>query len=108
MKWFYYLGLHLLHTLTTLITFCSPSKSFVLIDFGSAADIDPVKTKNFLSFTEKRIGLEDDSIVAISPIYAAPEIFVKLDRLVSNPIRMCRRRYLLLTIRKLTKLQFIC
>jgi hypothetical protein len=32
-----------------------------------------------IPFQKKRIGLEDDS-VAISPIYAAPELFVKPDR----------------------------
>ena len=51
------------------------SKSLVLIDFGSAADMDP--SSSFGGFGTKRIGL-DDSIVAVSPIYAAPETFVKL------------------------------
>ena len=45
----------------------------VLIDFGSAADMDPPSIGAF----GKRIGL-DDTIVAISPIYSAPETFVKL------------------------------
>ena len=55
------------------------SQSFVLIDFGSAADMDPVKAKNVFSFGS-RVGLEDDSRVAVSPIYAAPETFVKWDK----------------------------
>lgn len=66
-------------------------RSLVLIDFGSAADMDPVSSSlssssssgkmnlNPFSFGKRRIGLEDDS-VAISPIYAAPELFVKPDR----------------------------
>ena len=62
--------------------------SLVLIDFGSAADMDPVSSSlsssaktsmNPFTFGKRRIGLEDDS-VAISPIYAAPELFVKPDR----------------------------
>ena len=53
--------------------------NIVLIDFGSAADMDPVKAKNVFSFGS-RVGLEDDSRVAVSPIYAAPETFVKWDK----------------------------
>lgn len=34
---------------------------------------------NYFSFRKKRIGLEDEE-VTIPPIYAAPELFVKLDR----------------------------
>jgi serine/threonine protein kinase len=55
------------------------SQSLVLIDFGSAADLDPVKSRGTFFETEKRIGLED-SIVAVSPIYAAPETFVKVGK----------------------------
>jgi serine/threonine protein phosphatase PrpC/serine/threonine protein kinase len=50
------------------------TNSLVLIDFGSAADMDPVQAN---LFTKKRIGLEDR--VAVSPVYAAPEIFIKPD-----------------------------
>ena len=52
------------------------TKSLVLIDLGSAADMDP--SESFGSFG-KRVGL-DDTVVAVSPIYAAPETFVKLGR----------------------------
>ena len=55
------------------------SQSFVLIDFGSAADMDPIKAKNVFSFGS-RVGLEDESRVAVSPVYSAPEIFVKWDK----------------------------
>ena len=46
----------------------------MLIDFGSAADMDPTKA---IGGFGKRVGL-DDAIVAVSPIYAAPETFVKV------------------------------
>jgi serine/threonine protein phosphatase PrpC/serine/threonine protein kinase len=49
----------------------------VVIDFGSAADMEPIS--QMFPFGKRRIGLEDDS-VAISPIYAAPELYVKPDR----------------------------
>jgi serine/threonine protein kinase len=60
-------------------------QSFVLIDFGSAADLD-LTTQSMFGFNmiKKRIGLEDDSVVALSPIYAAPEQFVKVDRYVTS------------------------
>ncbi|CAB9503498.1 linked kinase-associated serine/threonine phosphatase 2C [Seminavis robusta] len=46
-----------------------------LIDFGSAADLE--KSRGSGMFAANRyVGLEDDSVVAISPIYAAPELFV--------------------------------
>ncbi len=45
----------------------------VLIDFGSAADMDPIK--NSFGVGSKFIGVDD--VVAVSPIYAAPETFVK-------------------------------
>ena len=65
-------------------------KTLVLIDFGSAADLDPTGPFGF----KKRVGLDDDSIVALSPIYAAPEQFVKVDRYVTwkgmekNPLQL--------------------
>jgi serine/threonine protein phosphatase PrpC/serine/threonine protein kinase len=59
---------------------------FVLIDFGSAADIDPPTDSATTAFSSVvggsggRVGLEDDGRVALSPIYAAPEMFVRWDR----------------------------
>ena len=59
---------------------------FVLIDFGSAADIDPPSDSATTAFSSVlggsggRVGLEDDGRVALSPIYAAPEMFVRWDR----------------------------
>ena len=66
-------------------------ESLVLIDFGSAADLDPPREKSFstsllgaLGVTSGgRIGLEIDT-VAISPIYSAPEVFVKLTESPKN------------------------
>jgi serine/threonine protein phosphatase PrpC/serine/threonine protein kinase len=48
----------------------SPSQQLVLMDFGSAADMEPVR----VGLLQKRIGLADR--VAVSPVYAAPEIFI--------------------------------
>jgi len=53
----------------------------VLIDFGSAADLEPAK-KGF--FQKQYVGLEDGSRVAISPMYAAPETFVDLKNKPEN------------------------
>ena len=61
-----------------------------LIDFGSAADLDPSPVPsgkgnaldNLLSGGKQRVGY-DEGIVAVSPVYSAPEIFVKLD---DNPL----------------------
>ena len=44
-----------------------------LIDFGSAADLEPASGG---IFRKTYVGLEDSNRVAISPIYAAPEVFV--------------------------------
>lgn len=49
------------------------TNSLVMIDFGSAADMDPVKTG---IFGTKRVGLEEDGRVALSPIYSAPEVYI--------------------------------
>jgi len=69
----------------------------LLIDFGSAADLDlssppPPKQQNngignifsnaAAGLQQRRVGF-DDGIAAISPIYSAPETFVKLDE---NPL----------------------
>jgi serine/threonine protein kinase len=60
-------------------------QSLILIDFGSAADMDPVSGSGNQVLAAMglgnggRVGL-DTSTVAISPIYAAPEVFVKWDR----------------------------
>ncbi|KAL7469534.1 hypothetical protein ACHAXS_009786 [Conticribra weissflogii] len=56
-----------------------------LIDFGSAADLDPSTIQpregsnpfgNLFSGGTRRVGL-DEGIVAVSPVYAAPETFIK-------------------------------
>jgi serine/threonine protein kinase len=49
--------------------------TLVLMDFGSAADLEPTKG-DFLR--QRRKGLEDEQRVAVSPIYTAPEIFIDL------------------------------
>lgn len=53
-----------------------------LIDFGSAADLDPsqasLSASNIFSGGKVRVGL-DEGIVALSPVYAAPETFIKVD-----------------------------
>jgi serine/threonine protein kinase len=50
-------------------------KRLVLIDFGSAADLDTV------GVLKENIGLSDGGgRVAVSPIYAAPELFVSANR----------------------------
>ena len=62
-----------------------------MIDFGSAADLDPPPKTSFSSSlfgalgvtNGNRIGLDID-IVAVSPIYSAPEVFVKLTESPKN------------------------
>jgi serine/threonine protein kinase len=44
--------------------------TLLLMDFGSAADLEPT------GFPQKRRGLETGSRVAVSPIYCAPEVFI--------------------------------
>lgn len=46
---------------------------FILMDFGSAADLEPT------GVLKKRKGLESGSRVAVSPIYCAPEVFIELN-----------------------------
>jgi serine/threonine protein kinase len=46
--------------------------NFVLMDFGSAADLEPIGA------LKRRRGLENGSRVAVSPIYCAPEVFIEL------------------------------
>ena len=61
-----------------------------LIDFGSAADLDPSPIPsdkgnalgNLFSGGMQRVGY-DEGIVAISPVYSAPETFVKMEE---NPL----------------------
>jgi serine/threonine protein kinase len=48
--------------------------TLLLIDFGSAADLEPTKG----DLLQRRKGLEDGQRVAVSPIYAAPEIFIDI------------------------------
>ena len=59
----------------------SKHHALVLIDFGSAADMDPIPRKSFFGGTT-RVGLEDDNRVAVSPVYSAPELFIQHDRCV--------------------------
>ncbi len=67
------------------------SNGFVLIDFGSAADLDPPSKKSVGSAFSSmigggggRVGLSDDGCVAISPIYSAPETYIKLLKAPAN------------------------
>jgi len=45
---------------------------FLLMDFGSAADLEPI------GLLSQRRGLEDGNRVAVSPIYCAPEVFIDI------------------------------
>jgi len=45
---------------------------FLLMDFGSAADLEPIPG----SLIPRRRGLEDGCRVAVSPIYCAPEVYI--------------------------------
>lgn len=60
---------------------CDPNtQNLILIDFGSAGDLDPIESKTqtwWLGGKNSQVGLEDDSIVAISPMYCAPELFIQ-------------------------------
>eukprot|EP00980_Cylindrotheca_fusiformis_P007760 scaffold1648_cov115-Cylindrotheca_fusiformis.AAC.15 len=47
--------------------------NILLMDFGSAADLEPI------GILKKRKGLENGSRVAVSPVYCAPEVFIDLD-----------------------------
>jgi len=49
--------------------------TLILIDFGSAADLEPMAN----SLLPRRRGLEDGNRVAFSPIYCAPEMFIELN-----------------------------
>eukprot|EP00532_Pseudo-nitzschia_australis_P005703 CAMPEP_0168166416 /NCGR_PEP_ID=MMETSP0139_2-20121125/2014_1 /TAXON_ID=44445 /ORGANISM="Pseudo-nitzschia australis, Strain 10249 10 AB" /LENGTH=881 /DNA_ID=CAMNT_0008083609 /DNA_START=52 /DNA_END=2697 /DNA_ORIENTATION=- len=49
-------------------------RNLLLMDFGSAADLEPSKS----GWKKQRVGLENGNRVAVSPIYAAPEIFIDL------------------------------
>lgn len=46
--------------------------NILLMDFGSAADLDPIGS----GWNKRRVGLENGNRVAVSPVYAAPEIFI--------------------------------
>lgn len=46
--------------------------NILLMDFGSAADLEPSRT----GWNKQRVGLENGNRVAVSPVYAAPEIFI--------------------------------
>lgn len=51
-------------------------EKFVLIDFGSAQDVDVLKKMVFV--------LDGEASVALSPIYAAPECFIEWDKAPLN------------------------
>lgn len=70
---------------------CDPkTNQLILMDFGSAADMDPPSNQSMgsslfsslgIDASGGRIGLDSkDNIVAISPIYAAPELFVQWNK----------------------------
>lgn len=50
------------------------TRKLILLDFGSAADLEPISR----GILKTRVGMEDGGRVAISPIYAAPEVFIDL------------------------------
>ena len=52
-----------------------PNKQMILIDFGSAADMEPIST-NF-GWSKRYVGLEDPTRVAVSPNYVAPETYIQ-------------------------------
>ena len=49
--------------------------TLLLMDFGSAADLEPLKG----IMIPRRRGLENGNRVAVSPIYCAPEVFIELN-----------------------------
>jgi serine/threonine protein kinase len=59
-----------------------PPNKVILIDFGSAADLDPLSGVSSFSFpfssgSKKYVGLDvNEQKVAVSPLYCAPEIFI--------------------------------
>jgi len=59
----------------------------VLIDFGSACDLQPTSSFSLMGALGitggGRVGLELDS-ACVSPIYCAPEIFIKLNESPKN------------------------
>ena len=64
----------------------SKTQSLILIDFGSAADMDPIKKGSGWFAKTTRVGLEDGSRCAVSPIYCAPELFIQPDRYVHDTL----------------------
>ena len=53
-----------------------PNKQqMILIDFGSAADMEPIPT-NF-GWSKRYVGLDDPTRVAVSPNYVAPETYIQ-------------------------------
>mmetsp|Transcript_15105 Transcript_15105/g.31288 ORF Transcript_15105/g.31288 Transcript_15105/m.31288 type:complete len:887 (-) Transcript_15105:2481-5141(-) len=49
-------------------------RNVLLMDFGSAADLEETGS----GWNKHRVGLENGNRVAVSPVYAAPEIFIDL------------------------------
>ena len=67
------------------------SNGFVLIDFGSAADLDPPSKSSVGSAFSSmigggggRVGIQNDGRCAVSPIYSAPETYIKLHHSPAN------------------------
>jgi serine/threonine protein phosphatase PrpC/serine/threonine protein kinase len=61
--------------------------NLLLMDFGSAADLEPSSSSltrsnglmsSLLSSQKQRVGLESGNRVAVSPVYAAPEVFIDI------------------------------
>ena len=69
---------------------CDVKQGLRLIDFGSAADLDPSPIpagegntlENLLLGGTQRVGY-DEGITAVSPVYCAPEVFIEPDK---NPL----------------------
>ena len=62
--------------------------NLLLMDFGSAADLEPSSSSltrgsglmsSLLSSKKQRVGLESGNRVAVSPVYTAPEIFIDIN-----------------------------
>ena len=62
---------------------CDPTNQRLrLIDLGSAADIEPSPMPG-IPFAQQRVGY-DEGIASVSPVYCAPETFVKLNEKPMN------------------------
>jgi len=62
---------------------CDPANQRLrLIDLGSAADIEPSPLPG-IPFAQQRVGY-DEGIASVSPVYCAPETFIKLNEKPMN------------------------